>query len=84
MRFNPTLCPKCQCVPQGTLETVPGVASLFEVEGESGVFEYEGYTDMWWDGQTTIRDAAGLVTLTCGEHEWKAEMIEEPDTKGGS
>lgn len=79
MKFEPTLCPKCKGKPRGTCELVPGLALLMELE--PGDYDYEGYTKLNWDAQTTIEDADGLVTLVCVEcdGEWQAKMINSPE-----
>ena len=58
-------CPTCGCPPEGTVETVPAIAQLVLLD--DGTFEYEGYTRVCWDGQTTDTDSTGGVMLWCDE-----------------
>lgn len=46
-------------------------------EEESPDFEYGGETRMHWDGQTTLTDEEGRVTLCCRNgHDWQALPID--------
>jgi hypothetical protein len=61
------------------LETIPGVALL--LFDEDGSAEYQGETDVCWDGQQTVGDKDGRATLVCPDgHEWPAAMDDaDPD-----
>jgi len=77
MRFSPIACPVCGKLAKGTIETVQGVA-LFEIDPNTAEAEYEGSTEIWWDGQMTDRDLEGRYILICEEgHDWPAEL--EPE-----
>jgi hypothetical protein len=79
MHFKPLRCPRCNKLPRGTLETVTGIAEL--VISDGGGADYSGQTDIDWNGQETVRDDQGMVTLI-GEcdHQWQAEMVDlEPE-----
>jgi hypothetical protein len=74
MKFNPISCPECGELAKGTLETLPGMARLY-IYPDTGEAEYEGATDIWWDGQKSDLDSEGRYLLTCANgHEWPAEM----------
>lgn len=76
MRLTPLLCPTCQAPARGTVERLAGVA-LFTEPDEEGRVEYDGYTDVWWDGQETVTDRRGRVQLICSAgHEWWAKLEE--------
>ena len=72
MKFDPWKCPECGDPAEGTVEMLVGLAELnFNEDGEA---EYGGYTEMWWDGQTTVLDDNGRATLRCPQgHEWLAK-----------
>lgn len=74
MQFEIPQCPECKGDIGGTLETTPGVAQIYR--DEDGNYEYGGYTEMNWDGQTTIEDKDGRVTAVCSacDHEWQTKM----------
>jgi hypothetical protein len=76
MRFHPCRCPECGEAAEGTHELVPGLALLtFDGQGEA---EYAGETELDWNGQRTIHDEAGRVTLSCPRgHAWQAQMEED-------
>ena len=75
LRFDPLHCPQCGGLPVGTLEQVTGMARLHFAE--DGAAEYDGWTEIFWDGQMTVRDGEGRVTLFCAEsHSWQAMMSE--------
>lgn len=74
MTFDKPRCPKCGKPPEGTVDTLHGLARLTEPD-EDGSFEYSGTTDVWWDEQRTIRDKKGRVLLMCEDtHEWFSKM----------
>ena len=81
MKFDPTSCPKCNGKPKGTIEQVLGLAHVIELDDQPGVYDYEGYTDIWWDDQFTREDEDGKVTLECADcHEqWQAVMTPSPE-----
>jgi len=51
-------------VATGICEMLLGTAAI-KVE-KDGTFEYAGGTDVHWDTQESVRDAAGGIQLTCG------------------
>ena len=70
------LCPECKAAPDGTAETIPGVALVnFD---ENGVPYYGGETRVLWDGQTSDRNEAGHILFHCGAcfHEYPVDGIE--------
>lgn len=74
MKFNPDRCPKCGGYAMGTGETIPGVAMMSRED--DGTFEYDGETEVGWDGQTTDTSDDGKVELWCGGwHSWFAELL---------
>jgi len=74
MKFNPITCPKCGELATGTVDLLIGIA-LFDIDPDTGEAEYEGRTDIWWDGQQSDQDSQGRYFLTCEHgHEWPAEM----------
>ncbi len=66
-------CPRCGQQARGTVETVPGIARLsFAADGTA---EYDGETELYWDGQETVHNPAGQVLLQCPEgYEWFTEV----------
>ena len=75
MRFNPIHCPECGEAAWGTLEKLHGCAELTEPDPETGAVDYSGFTEVLWNGQTTVA-ADGKVTLLCrAGHEWQAEDV---------
>ena len=78
MRYDPWRCPQCGQEAKGTLETIPGIARL--LFDEDGNAEYQGETDVCWDGQETVRDENGRATLVCPDgHDWLAAMDDTDD-----
>mgnify|MGYP001586300189 FL=1 len=81
MKFDPTSCPSCGGKPRGTVEQLLGLALLMELTDQPGEYDYEGYTEVWWDDQESIEDEDGEVTLVCvdcGGH-WQAAMTPSPE-----
>lgn len=76
MIFKTPKCPTCGELAIGTADTIPGIALLNL--GENGEAEWEGTTNVCWDGQTVDRDKIGDLILTCGSHEWASECDEYP------
>jgi len=71
MEFNPCKCPDCGEVAVGTIEVLHGRADLIQLD--DGSFEYGGETEVFWDGQMSVRDKKGRVQMTCDKgHEWFA------------
>lgn len=54
MRYAIPHCPECGKVVAGERDYTPGLALVMQLE--DGSFEYEGETDMYWDGQVNERD----------------------------
>ena len=58
------------------MDTVPGVGLLI-VDEDTGEAEYGGYTEIWWNDQTTEQDSQGRYALTCeNDHRWWAVLLE--------
>jgi hypothetical protein len=75
MRFKTPKCPECGELAKGTVDTIPGCALL--TFAEDGSAEYFGETEVFWDGQTTMRVGDALV-LHCDQgHDWPSEMTED-------
>lgn len=74
MTFEIPECPECGGDIAGTLERTPGIAEI--TRDADGNYEYGGYTKMDWDGQVTIKDKAGRVTVFCAQcdNEWQTKM----------
>jgi len=74
MEFSQPLCPICNGIARGTLETVTGIAELNFRKGfgmhASKRADYSGMTDIFWDEQRSI-ERKGKVVLVCHEgHDW--------------
>lgn len=79
MKWDPQRCPECGKEPEGTVDVVHGLA-LIAPDGEGG-YQYAGETKIDWDTQRTVTDSddpqdAPRELLSCGEHEWFAEVVE--------
>jgi len=72
MFYTPARCSECGRLAYGTLERMDGIAVLaFDDDGSA---EYQGWTDVDWETQKTVRNKQGLVTLVCPSgHQWQAE-----------
>jgi len=82
MRYEPGTCPICGKPARGTVETLSGIAE-FSRRGD-GEVEYSGYTDICWDGQRTVVDPQGRVTLICPSgHEWPASSAVDKCVRTG-
>ena len=77
MKFDVPRCSVCGETAIGTLESVPGLALLvFDQRGDA---EYAGETRLDWNGQTTVCDGDGQVTLECPNgHQWPSHMRDQP------
>lgn len=53
MKISPDKCPECGACIEGTCETLTGVALLFQ--NDDGTYEYNGQTDIHWNGQKTVK-----------------------------
>ena len=74
MKFEPDKCPECGGEPVGTVESLLGVAGLTP-DGRGG-YDYDGYSEIWWDESRTVTDDQGCVALLCeSDHEWYAVKI---------
>ena len=71
--ITPDRCPDCGERPKGTVERVYGIALLAET-GEG--FQYDGETEIDWDGQESETDPAnGNPIFKCHDgHEWSAKV----------
>lgn len=72
-------CPKCNEPAHGIEEIIPGVALFGEPvsQGETIQVEYFGETEVDWDGQRSVIDANGCITLVCRNgHRWPAKCDE--------
>lgn len=77
MKFTPHLCPKCNEPAIATKEHVVAWAMLEEPD-EDGETEYTGETDHEYDGQETVKDEKGRVTLKCDNgHQWQSAADHE-------
>lgn len=80
MKFEIMQCPDCGEPAMGTCDLTPGCA-LFSEPDENGHVEYEGETEMYWDGQISeeeTRDGATYTKLQCHEgHEWFTKEVTE-------
>lgn len=81
--FNPPRHPKSGLPPVGIVDHLYALARMFEcdtveVDGQTfPAFEWTGTTDVNWDGQESVRDKEGRVTLVDAEdNAWQATMIE--------
>jgi hypothetical protein len=73
MTFGIPQCPECGKDPDGTIDTIQACAGVFK--NDDGSFDYEGYTNIYWDSQFTDTDDEGHVTLICKEgHTWQSAM----------
>ena len=69
MRLIMPNCPECGETAKGTLEAISGCAIL--TFDEDGVAEHGDETEVFWNGQKTVCDGAGRITLICpNSHEW--------------
>lgn len=75
MKLSVPHCPTCRAPAIGTVDTVPGTA-LFTSLDEDGHVEYEGYTEMDWDGQETLTGEHEQPLVTCGQHSWESAIQE--------
>jgi|GEM_PF-1702425 hypothetical protein len=77
--FSPLRCPTCNRLPQWELDTVQATARLVNhgPNDENPHLQWEGTTDIEWDTQVAVQDEKGLLTLGCGDHEWKARKTGE-------
>jgi len=64
---------------QGTLESLNGVSGLMSVtRKEDGTldFAYDGTTEIWWNGQETVRTSAGeVIFITEDDKEVPASQV---------
>jgi hypothetical protein len=72
MKLEPLHCPECGEPARYTCDTIPGYAILTEPDGNGNV-EYIGETKVFWDGQTSNRNADGQIEVSCRDwHTWHA------------
>lgn len=83
MRFEKPNCPQCGEPVEGTVERLAGCAQLFPTEG--GEYEYEGSTEVWWNGQITEKDEDGDIALVCPNgHVWYTPFTDGSTAKEGA
>lgn len=70
-------CPACGSDNIGTLELLEGRAGV-HVDEATKTATYSGYTDVFWDGQTTKEDRNGHTVWICGScaHEWPGPAVD--------
>lgn len=69
MKLLTPTCPECGATARGSVERVPGRADL-DIAPD-GTTQYEGWTEIWWDEQTTLTDDQGRWNLIDDDgHEW--------------
>lgn len=70
MTFKTLNCPTCDEPAKGTYDRIPGIA-LFSTPDEDGSVDYEGETEIDWDGQITVTNKKGESLLICPNcHIW--------------
>lgn len=82
MRLGKPNCPECGQPARGTLELIHGCAE-FSQHG-ADLFDYDGYTDVFWDGQMTCRQDNSReygpdnlhIALCRNGHEWSTSIDE--------
>jgi len=79
MKFEIDKCPKCGGDIHGTEDTLYATAELIR-DDETGEYEYEGRTEIWWDSQTTDAGPSGHPLVRCSdcEHIWETPCDEYP------
>ena len=76
MKLSIPLCPTCGKHAAGTVDIIPGIAVFTEPDGD-GEVQYSGDTDIDWNGQEPRKGPNQLPLVTCGEHEWESEIIDD-------
>lgn len=80
MKYDPIICDQCGETARGTLEKVWARADFGHVDRETGEFEYDGDTEVFWDSQETEKHPEGGDMLTCPNgHEWPATFIPDEE-----
>jgi len=75
MRFAIAVCPTCGGPPEGSVDLIPGTAMLHQ--NDDGTFDWEGETEVHWDGQYNIAIAPDTMTVQCWQgHEWTTPYTE--------
>ena len=59
MKLTHPKCPECGELAQGAVEVVAGLAQM--IVNDDGTWDYEGYTDVWWDEQKGVYEADRLT-----------------------
>lgn len=74
MKLSIPNCPECGEQAKGTLEQMTGIALLNYFD--DGTVEYDGSTDVHWDGQeSVIDDETGDPILICHNgHQWTSKI----------
>jgi len=75
------------CEIKGTLETLSGVALIFELSrAADGTvnFEYEGETKIWWDEQKTVRRHGNAVFVDTEGNEWTEDRLVPAEAEEGA
>jgi hypothetical protein len=76
MHFDTPRCPVCGQLARGVWESAPGLALL--AVNAKGHAEYQGETEMDWDGQSVQLDEEGCATLECPNgHRWPSSMDQD-------
>jgi hypothetical protein len=74
MTIKKLVCPVCDQLAIGTIDTVPVVAE-FEESSDPFVREYSGYSKVWWEEQKTNENEKGEIELVCANgHDWFSEV----------
>jgi len=75
MRWSNMRCPECGAEPDSILE-VCQVRAMLKPDGKGG-YDYEGWSEPFWDTQKPVK-SAGLETLLCEKgHEWLAAPVRD-------
>lgn len=71
MILKSPLCPTCNKPAVGTVETLPGIARFIEEAAPNLEMDYDGTTEVDWNGQTTNEDEEGNLQVSCEDgHFW--------------
>lgn len=66
----------------GTLEALTGMAVTLSFD-KDGTPEYEGYTEVFWDNQKTVRRNGSMVYLDESGNEWTLDQLAFADDEDG-
>jgi hypothetical protein len=80
MKLSKPICPTCGEPAIGTCDTIPGIALFDGCPTGGNDVEWDGETEVCWNGQMTDLDSETKLPLVCchNGHDWPSKIKGDP------